>query len=142
MRTHLDEQDHPLRSRLGQLRLIYRDGPGTIRCPALPGLNSKASGGRASAARAGTQLEGCHPRLEDRKALTGILFVLKTGLPREDLPQEMGCGSGMTCRRRPRVWQADGTRDKIHRELLARRRGADKVDRSRAALDNSSVRSS
>ncbi len=27
--------------------------------------------------------------LEDRKALTGILFVLKTGIDWEDLPQEM-----------------------------------------------------
>ena len=34
--------------------------------------------------------------LDDRKALTGILFVLKSGIPWEMLPQEMGCGSGMT----------------------------------------------
>ncbi|HEX4116343.1 MAG TPA: transposase, partial [Solirubrobacteraceae bacterium] len=43
-------------------------------------------------------------RVPDRKALTGILFVLKTGIPWEDLPQEMGCGSGMTCWRRLRDW--------------------------------------
>ena len=36
-------------------------------------------------------------RFNDRKALTGILFVLKSGIPWEMLPQEMGCGSGMTC---------------------------------------------
>ena len=42
-------------------------------------------------------------RLDDRKALTGILFVLKSGIPWEMLPQEMGCGSGMTCWRRLRV---------------------------------------
>ena len=40
-------------------------------------------------------------RIPDRAVLTGILFVLKTGIPWEDLPQEMGCGSGMTCWRRP-----------------------------------------
>ncbi len=34
-------------------------------------------------------------RLRDRPALTGILFVLKSGIPWEMLPQEMGCGSGM-----------------------------------------------
>src|SRR6266540_3660964 len=28
----------------------------------------------------------------NRQALTGILFVLKTGIPGEDLPVEMGCG--------------------------------------------------
>ena len=49
-----------------------------------------------------------HPgrkRIPDRRALTGILFVLKTGIPWEDLPQEMGCGSGVTCWRRLRDWQ-------------------------------------
>jgi transposase len=35
--------------------------------------------------------------ISDRQTLTGILFVLKTGIDWEDLPQEMGCGSGMTC---------------------------------------------
>src|ERR671916_2023324 len=47
--------------------------------------------------------------LDNRKALTGILFVLKTGIPWEDLPQEMGCGSGMTCWRRLRDWQEAGS---------------------------------
>ncbi len=43
--------------------------------------------------------------IDDRRALIGILFVLKTGIPWEDLPREMGCGSGMTCWRRLRDWQ-------------------------------------
>jgi transposase len=84
--------------------------------------------------------KGGHPRLDDRKALTGIVFVLKTGIPWEDLPCEMGCGCGMTCWRRLRDWQADGTWDKIHRELLSRLRGADKIDWSRALIDSSTVR--
>src|SRR5947209_1972171 len=46
--------------------------------------------------------------VDNRKALTGILFVLKTGIPWEDLPQEMGCGSGMTCWRRLHDWQHAG----------------------------------
>jgi transposase len=84
--------------------------------------------------------KGGHPRIDDRKALTGILFVLKTGIPWEDLPCELGCGCGMTCWRRLRDWQADGTWDKIHRELLSRLRGADKIDWSRALIDSSAVR--
>ena len=44
------------------------------------------------------------PRLPDRAALIGILFVLKSGLPWEMLPAEMGCGSGMSCWRRLRDW--------------------------------------
>jgi transposase len=84
--------------------------------------------------------KGGQPRLDDRKVLTGILFVLKTGIPWEDLPCELGCGCGMTCWRRLRDWQADGTWDKIHRALLDRLRGADKIDWSRALIDSSSVR--
>lgn len=83
---------------------------------------------------------GGRPPIEDRKALTGILFVLKTGIPWEDLPYEMGCGSGMTCWRRLRDWQADGTWDKIHHALLDRLREADMIDWSRAIIDSSSVR--
>jgi len=44
------------------------------------------------------------PRVSDRAVLTGIIFVLKTGIPWEYLPQEMGCGSGMSCWRRLRAW--------------------------------------
>ena len=84
--------------------------------------------------------KGGRPPVEDRKALTGILFVLKTGIPWEDLPCEMGCGCGMTCWRRLRDWQADGTWDKIHKILLDRLRGADKIDWSRALIDSSFVR--
>ncbi len=42
------------------------------------------------------RLPGRKP-LDDRQCLIGILFVLKAGIPWEDLPPEMGCGSGMTC---------------------------------------------
>jgi transposase len=84
--------------------------------------------------------KGGHPRLDDRKALTGILFVLKTGIPWEDLPYEMACGCGMTCWRRLRDWQADGTWLKLHKILLDRLRGADKIDWSRALIDSSQVR--
>jgi transposase len=83
---------------------------------------------------------GGRPRLDDHKALIGILFVLKTGIPWEDLPCELGCGSGMTCWRRLRDWQADGTWVKIHGALLAGLRGADKIDWSRALIDSSMVR--
>ena len=41
--------------------------------------------------------KGGRPRLADRAALTGILFVLRSGLPWEMLAAEMGCGSGMSC---------------------------------------------
>ena len=52
--------------------------------------------------------KGGRPRIDDRAALTGILFVLKIGLPWEYLPREVGCGSGMSCWRRPHAWQQAG----------------------------------
>lgn len=75
------------------------------------------------------QVERClppHPRrrhvpgprpIHDRAVLAGILFVLKSGLPWEELPAEMGAGSGMTCLRRLRQWQSDGTWERIRRTL-------------------------
>ena len=77
--------------------------------------------------------------MDDRAVLRGILFVLKTGIAWEDLPQEMGCGSGMTCWRRLRDWQKAGVWDKIHRVLLSQLRRADQIDFSRAVVDSASV---
>ncbi|MFM7099096.1 MAG: transposase, partial [Gemmataceae bacterium] len=54
-------------------------------------------------------------RLDDRKALTGILFVLITGIGWQYLPKEMGCGSGMTCWRRLRDWNEAGVWEKLHK---------------------------
>jgi len=78
--------------------------------------------------------------LAHRQALTGILFVLKTGMAWEDLPQEMGCGSGMTCWRRLRDWQQAGVWDALQQTLLERLHQADRIDWSRALVDSSSIR--
>jgi len=78
--------------------------------------------------------------LDNRRVLTGILFVLQSGIPWEMLPQEMGCGSGMTCWRRLRAWQKAGVWKRLHAVLLAKLRGADKLDFSRVIADSSSVR--
>ena len=83
--------------------------------------------------------KGGRPRLRDRAALTGIIFVLKSGIPWELLPQELGCGSGMTCWRRLRDWQRAGVWERVHQELLRRLQEAEKLDWSRAALDSASV---
>src|SRR5207249_2012753 len=67
--------------------------------------------------------KGGRPPIDDRAALTGILFVLKTGIPWEDLPCEMECGCGMTCWRRLRDWQAAGVWNRLHEVLLAELNG-------------------
>ena len=78
-------------------------------------------------------------RIDDRKVLTGILFVLQTGIPWEYLPKELGCGSGMTCWRRLRDWQAAGVWGRLHRALLDRLGEADQIDWDRASLDSASI---
>jgi transposase len=79
-------------------------------------------------------------RLGDRQVLTGILFVLKTGIAWEDLPQEMGCGSGMTCWRRLRDWNDAGVWERLHQVLLDELQDAGQLDWSRAVVDSSHVR--
>ena len=53
-----------------------------------------------------------------RQALTGILFVLKTGIPWEDFPREMGC-CGMTLWNRLDEWRGAGVWPRLHAALLA-----------------------
>ena len=57
--------------------------------------------------------------IPDRAVLTGILFVLRSGIPWNMLPREMGCGSGTTCWRRLVRWQRAGVWKRLHAVLLA-----------------------
>ncbi len=93
--------------------------------PLLPAHPARPNGGRR--------------RLDDRKVLTGIVFVLKTGIPWEDLPRELECGSGMTCWQRLRDWTMAGVwlfiLAHLHQELGA----AGRINWKRAILDASLV---
>ena len=106
-------------------KLLVSDARWMIVEPLLPPAPPKPKGGR--------------PRVPDRACLTGIIFVLRSGIPWEMLPQEMGCGSGMTCWRRLRDWQEAGGWDRLHHTLLDRLGDADQIDWSRASLDAASV---
>src|SRR5215813_13600284 len=94
--------------------------------PLLPLPPSRPSGGR--------------PRVSDRACLTGILFVLRSGIPWQMLPQELGCASGMTCWRRLRDWQQAGVWDLIHFALLDWLARNDQIDWSRAVVDSCTIR--
>src|SRR3954465_11539542 len=80
--------------------------------------------------------KGGRPRVPARAAFTGIVFVLRSGIPWELLAQEMGGGSGVTCWRRLRDWQQAGVWDRLHQTLLDRLGRADRIDWSRASLDS------
>jgi transposase len=83
---------------------------------------------------------GGRPRLEDRQAVEGILFVLTTGIGWAKLPGELGFGSGWTAWRRLREWQAAGVWDRLHRAVLDELNRRQLLDWSRAVLDSASVR--
>jgi len=85
------------------------------------------------------QPKGGRPWVADRAALCGIIYVLKTGIQWQHLPTELGCGSGVTCWRRLRDWQAAGVWHRLHRALLDRLGEADRIDWSRASADSASV---
>jgi len=79
--------------------------------------------------------------VDDRAALAGIIFVLKNGIPWEMLPQEMGCGSGLTCWRRllTTVARGGGVGEALHKLLLDLLGEADRIDSERASLDSASI---
>src|SRR3954449_13369446 len=75
--------------------------------------------------------------LDYRKILPGILFVLKTGIAWDELPAELGCGCGKTCRHYLRLWHQAGVWRQLHALLLAELNGADQIDWGRALIDAS-----
>ena len=82
--------------------------------------------------------KGGRPRCDDRAVLAGIIYVLRSGLPWEMLPCELGC-SGLTCWRRLRDWHEAGIWAGLHRVLLERLSDAGHLDWSRASLDSAAV---
>ena len=85
------------------------------------------------------QYAGRRP-IPDRDVLTGILFVLRSGIPWNMLPPQMHCGSGSTCWRRLVRWQKAGVWKRLHTVLLTELRQRGQLDLARAVVDSSSLR--
>ena len=80
--------------------------------------------------------KGGRPSLSDRQVLTGIVFVLRTGIAWVELPAELGCGCGMTCLRRLRDWQIAGVWYEIQQILAANLRNGDRINWSRTTTES------
>jgi transposase len=68
------------------------------------------------------------------------VFVLRTGISWEDVPQELGC-TGKTCWNRLREWQSAGVFERVLEVLLVRLHRTGKLDWSRAIVDSAQARS-
>ena len=84
--------------------------------PLLPPERAKPKGGR--------------PRGSDRACLTGIVYVLRSGMPWRLVPSELGCGLGVTCWRRLRDWTHAGVWPRMHHKLLGVLGQRGKIDAS------------
>lgn len=94
--------------------------------PLLPAERAKPKGGR--------------PRVPDRACLTGIVYVLRTGMPWRFLPKELGCGSAVTCWRRLRDWEQAGIWRRVHEKLVTALARAGKADVRFGIIDSQSMR--
>jgi transposase len=84
--------------------------------------------------------KGGRPPVPHRQALTGIIFVLRTGISWQMLPTEMNCGSGSTCWRRFTEWTKLAVWSKLHALLLSALGKAGAIHLERAVIDSASVR--
>jgi transposase len=77
------------------------------------------------------------PRVEDRRTLDGILWILCSGARWKDLPPKYGSRS--TCHRRLQEWQEQGVWERIWFSFLATLDQLGQLDWSQAFLDGSFV---
>lgn len=73
------------------------------------------------------------PRVDNKKVLTGILWILRTGAPWKDMPKQYG--SYQTCHRRYQEWLEQGVIDKILQKLIEDLERNGKLDLSESFID-------
>lgn len=77
------------------------------------------------------------PRAGDRRTIDGILYVLKTGIPWNDLPKEYG--DDVTAWRRFRGWEEKGVWKRIMDTLVAKGYFMDVVDMESLSIDSDTI---
>ena len=84
--------------------------------------------------------KGRRPPLSHRAGLEGIIFVLKSGLPWQMLPTELGYGSGSTWGRRFGAWTPSGVWPELQRRLLRLLGRRGRINLGPAVIDSASMR--
>ena len=78
--------------------------------------------------------------LDRRKVLTGIVFVLKTGIAWDYLSPELGLGCGRTCHDYLQKLQEAGVWEQLHTRLLSQLNHAGRLDWSLGIVDSTSAK--
>ena len=78
--------------------------------------------------------------LDRRQVLTGILFVLKTGIAWDDLPAELGLGCGRTCHDYLQQLQQAGVWQRLHTRILSLLNKAGRIDWLLGVVDSTSAK--
>ena len=87
-----------------------------------------------------SRAETGRPPVDNRKALRGIIFVLRFGVPWQAVPTDAFGVSGSSCWRRFSEWTAAGVWPEVHRRLLNRLGKEGGIDLQHVVVDSQSVR--
>jgi transposase len=77
------------------------------------------------------------PRADDRQTIDAILYVLKTGMPWNDLPKEYG--DDVTAWRRLRDWEELGVWKRIMDVLVAKGYSMEIIDMDSLSVDSDTI---
>jgi transposase len=77
------------------------------------------------------------PRADDRQTINAILYVLKTGIPWNDLPDEYG--DDVTAWRRLRDWEGLGVWKRVMDALVAKEYSMGIVDMDSLSIDSDTI---
>ena len=77
------------------------------------------------------------PRADDRRTINAVLFVLKTGIPWNDLPSEYG--DDVTAWRRLKRWEKEGVWKSIMNAMIKDGYSSGKLELDSLSIDSTTI---